>query len=89
MHSRWSNPHTIRLHSNLQPRPFAHSIYIYNNTEGMKMAAIDETQPAKDHLIVLVPLFLDRALGHMKKEEVLRVKKETCQTHLAEYGFRV
>jgi len=66
------------LHSNLQPCPFAHSINIYNNIEGMMMATIDETQLRKDHSIVLLPLFLYRAL-HMKKEEVLKVKEERGQ----------
>ncbi len=84
MHSRWSNPHATHLHSNLQPCPFAHSLNIYNNIEGMKMATIDETKPQKDHSIVLVPLFLDRAPLHIKKEEVLKVKEERDQTHLAE-----
>jgi len=50
----------------------------------MKMATIDETKPQKDHSIVLVPFFLDRAPLHIKKEEVLKVKKERGQTHLAE-----
>jgi hypothetical protein len=50
----------------------------------MKMATIDEIQPQKDHSIVLVPLFLGRAPLHIKKEEVLKVKKERGQTHLGE-----
>jgi hypothetical protein len=44
----------------------------------MMMATIDETQLRKDHSIVLLPLFLYRAL-HMKKEEVLKVKEERGQ----------